>query len=123
MKNYFPKVIQITDMGERLSTYVDEEETAEFIDDFADHHDISRSKAISILIHEGIDNRNLRYHLEVIDAKVELLLETLGEENRISEKVTERLAKTKGKKLPTGSEPEKMRDRPMEAMLPESDYK
>jgi hypothetical protein len=67
-------------MPERVSTYL-EEDTLALIREIADHHDISRSKAVQLLVREGISNRSLRYQYELLDAKMDRILLELGIDN------------------------------------------
>jgi len=86
-------------MPEKISGYVSDE-MYEIIEEMRDHHDISEAKAISILLKEGVVAREMRYKLEIMDAKMDMMIESLGGEHGIAEKVGERLTEMKGDRLP-----------------------
>lgn len=74
-------------MPERISTYL-EDETVEIVEELADHHDISRSAGLKLLVREGLGQRSLRYQYELLDAKLNRALSELGIHN-ISEEIAE----------------------------------
>lgn len=77
-------------MTERISSYVSEQ-TGTLIEDLADHHDISESRAIQLLIREGIIAREHRLRLERLDAKLDIILELVGGNEQTEERISERL--------------------------------
>lgn len=88
-------------MGERISSYVDENlnETVEAV---AEYHDIPKSRAVELLLREGVQAREMRYRFEQLDAKLDVLIESLGGEPVATEAVEERFAAVSERALPGG---------------------
>lgn len=98
-------------MGERISSYVDVD-LVETIEAVAEHHDISSSKAIELLLVEGTRAREMRYRYEQLDAKLDLLIESLGGEPVAAEAVEERFEKVAQRRLPGGVSGVELADSP-----------
>jgi hypothetical protein len=88
-------------MGERISSYVDGS-LLNTIEAVAEHHDISNSKAIEVLLVEGVRAREMRYRYEQLDAKLDVLIESLGGEPVAAEAVEERFKRVAERGLPGG---------------------
>jgi hypothetical protein len=88
-------------MGERIGAYVGEE-LVSTIEAVAEHHDISNSKAIELLLVEGVQAREMRYRYEQLDAKLDVLIESLGGEPVAAEAVEERFEQVAERGLPGG---------------------
>jgi hypothetical protein len=88
-------------MGERISSYVGED-LVDTIVAVAEHHDISTSKAIELLLREGVQAREMRYRYEQLDAKLDVLIESLGGEPVAAEAVEERFERVARRGLPGG---------------------
>jgi hypothetical protein len=88
-------------MGERISSYVDDS-LLDTIEAVAEHHDISNSKAIVLLLVEGTRAREMRYRYEQMDAKLDILIESLGGEPVAAEAVEERFERVAERGLPGG---------------------
>ncbi|MCD2200904.1 hypothetical protein LPA44_13510 [Halobacterium sp. KA-4] len=88
-------------MGEQISSSVDEG-LNETIEGVAEYHDISKSRAIELLLQEGVRAREMRYRFEQLDAKLDLLIESLGGEPVAPEAVNERFEAVSERGLPGG---------------------
>lgn len=76
-------------MSGTISTYVDDA-LEEQIETFAEYHDISTSKAMKILLVEGVRAREMRLRFEQMDAKLDALVESLAGEQIVAEAVKAR---------------------------------
>lgn len=70
------------------------------IEAVAEHHDISKSRTIELLLREGVNAREMRYRLEQMDAKIDILIESLGGEPIAREAVEERFETVTERGLP-----------------------
>lgn len=98
-------------MGERISSYVDGD-LVETIEAVAEHNDISSSKAIELLLVEGVRAREMRYRYEQLDAKLDVLIESLGGEPVAAEAVEERFEQVAQRGLPGGVSGAELADSP-----------
>ena len=91
-------------MPTNISCYVSDE-LAELIDDIADHHGISRSMAVKLLLREGVNNRYQRIKMEQIDVKLERMLVEFGlnTDGTFSEEVKEHSEQIGNMPLPEGT--------------------
>jgi len=88
-------------MGERISSYVGKDLVTTIVA-VAEHHDISNSKAVELLLREGVQAREMRYRYEQLDAKMDVLIESLGGEPVAAEAVEERFEQVAERGLPAG---------------------
>ncbi|WP_283402545.1 hypothetical protein [Halorubrum sp. DM2] len=91
-------------MPTNISCYVSDE-LAELIDDIADHHEISRSMAVKLLLREGINNRHQRIKMEQIDIKMERMLVELGinSDGKFGDEIEAQSKKVGNMPLPEGT--------------------
>jgi hypothetical protein len=99
-------------MGEQISSMVDEDLNAT-IEAVAEYHDIPKSRAIELLLREGVQARELRYRFEQMDAKLDILIESLGGEPVAREAVSERFETVSDRELPAGVVGVDLVDNPM----------
>lgn len=86
-------------MGERISSYVDEDLDVT-IEAVAEYHDIPKSRAVELLLREGVRAREMRYRYEQMDAKLDFLIESLDGESVPKEAVKERFETVSERELP-----------------------
>lgn len=77
-------------MGENRITGYLKPKLREEIEAFADHHDISRSKAVSILLGRGLGSWESTVRQIRIEAKLDVLIEAFAERDLAEEKIKER---------------------------------
>ncbi|MFD1635324.1 hypothetical protein ACOZ4L_16525 (plasmid) [Haloplanus ruber] len=75
-------------------------DVAATIESVAEYHDISESRAVELLLREGLHARAQRYRMEQLDAKMDILIESLGGEPVAREAVKERFEQVTDRGLP-----------------------
>jgi hypothetical protein len=98
-------------MGERIGAMVDED-LNEILEAVAEYHDIPKSRAVELLLREGVQAREMRYRFEQLDAKLDVLIENLGGEPFAADAVEERFAAVSERGLPGGVSGVDLTDRP-----------
>ena len=76
-------------MTDRVTGYFSSE-LHEEIKTFADHHDISKSKALSILVGRGLGSWESTVRQIRLEAKLDVLIEAFAEQKLAKEKIKER---------------------------------
>ncbi|WP_256418075.1 hypothetical protein [Halorubrum laminariae] len=81
------------------------DELAELIDDIADHHEISRSLTLKLLLREGVNNRHQRIKMEQLNIKMERMLMELAidADGEFGEMLEERSEEIGNMPLPEGT--------------------
>lgn len=99
-------------MGERISAMVNEDLDV-IIEAVAEHHSISKSSAIELLLREGVQAREMRYRFEQLDAKLDHLLENLGTSTNVASTVEERFETVTDRPVPAGVSGVELADSPL----------
>jgi hypothetical protein len=99
-----------------VTAYVDDE-TEEVIQAVTEHHDISQSAAIRLLLREGISQRSRRYQNELLDAKLNRLLSELGIDNIDQEVAEERYQFALENTVPDATIDQELNDMPLPEFL------
>lgn len=99
-------------MGERISSFVDED-LNQTIEAVAEYHDIPKSRAVELLLREGVQAREMRFRFEQLDAKLDILIESLGGQPVAKEAVEERYQRVLERGLPGGVSGVDMADTPV----------
>lgn len=99
-------------MGERISAMVSEDLDV-IIEAVAEHHSISKSSAIELLLREGVQAREMRYRFEQLDAKLDHLLENLGTSTTVANTVEDRFETVSERPMPAGVSGVELADSPL----------
>lgn len=89
-------------MGTKISGYVDDE-LAGLLEDIADHHDIPKTRALELLLREGVQAREHRLRLVQLEAKLDLLLESFAEEENAKTAVEDQVSEAMQTAVPQGT--------------------
>lgn len=101
-------------MSEKISGYVDDELNS-LIDAMAEHHDISRSRVIELLLREGVNARETRLRLVQMEAKLDLMVESFAEQDSAKERIQEQMAEAIDTPTPDGTTGTDLVDEPLPA--------
>lgn len=92
------------------------------IEAVAEYHDISKSRTIELLLREGVQARELRYRFEQMDAKLDLLVESLGGDYVLGETVEDRFETVSKRELPADIVGVELANKPFPYFRSASDY-
>jgi antitoxin component of RelBE/YafQ-DinJ toxin-antitoxin module len=108
-------------MKESISARVDND-LAAIIESVAAYHDIPKSRAIELLLREALNSRALRYRMEQLDAKMDIMIESLGGEPVAREAVSERFETVSKRGLPEAASGVDLAEQPHPFFRSTGDY-
>ncbi|WP_277543711.1 hypothetical protein [Haloarcula laminariae] len=89
-------------MSQKISGYVDDE-LDDLIEAMSDHHGISRSRVIELLLREGANARETRLRIVQLEAKLDLIVESFAEQDAAKDKVREQMTELIDLPTPDGT--------------------
>ncbi|WP_420191959.1 hypothetical protein [Haloplanus salinarum] len=92
------------------------------IESVAEYHDISESRAVELLLREAMNARSLRYRMEQLDAKMDIMIESLGGEPVAREAVSERFETVTKRGLPEAASGVDLAEQPHPFFQSTGDY-